>query len=131
VNELIASEMAISSPELRTNRTKALTDWLKQDEGILVAPIAALKRVLPPREYWTRYALDFKEAEQINLDEYMTQLVEMGYERVDMVTTPGEFSIRGGIIDIYSAVKKYPVRIELLMMKLTRFDTLMRIHNVH
>src|SRR5699024_3314440 len=113
VNELIASEMAISSPELRTNRIKALTDWLKQDEGILVAPIAALKRVLPPREYWTRYALDFKEAEQINLDEYMTQLVEMGYERVDMVTTPGEFSIRGGIIDIYSAVKKYPVRIEL------------------
>src|SRR5690625_7691396 len=37
----------------------------------------------------------------------------MGYERAGMVTTPGEFSLRGGIIDIYPVTEEHPVRIEL------------------
>src|SRR5699024_4673883 len=44
VNELIASEMAIASPELRAERIKSLTKWLSSKSGILIAPIAALKR---------------------------------------------------------------------------------------
>src|SRR5699024_983558 len=47
VNELIASEMAVASPELRAERIKSLTKWLSDDHGILIAPIAALKRILP------------------------------------------------------------------------------------
>lgn len=41
------------------------------------------------------------------------QLSVMGYERVDMVETFGQFSIRGGIIDIYDFTAEHPVRIEL------------------
>src|SRR5690625_7793968 len=37
----------------------------------------------------------------------------MGYKRVQMVTAPGEFSVRGGIIDIYPMTEKYPIRVEL------------------
>ncbi|HIV74475.1 MAG TPA: transcription-repair coupling factor [Candidatus Pseudogracilibacillus intestinigallinarum] len=113
VNELIASEMAISSPELRANRIKALTEWLHKDEGLLIAPVAALKRILPPKHYWNQYKLHFEELGTIDVDNYTKSLFEMGYERVDMVTAPAEFSIRGGIIDIYPVTEQNPIRIEL------------------
>lgn len=113
VNELIAAEMAVASPEMRSQRMNAVTKWLQSDNGILIAPVAALKRMLPPVSYWQRYQLPFIEGESIDIDHYLAQLVDMGYERVDMVTTPAEFSMRGGIIDIYPPTEKHPIRIEL------------------
>ena len=43
----------------------------------------------------------------------MNILVEFGFERVDFVYEPGQFSIRGGIIDIFSYGNEYPYRVEL------------------
>ncbi|KXS45676.1 MAG: transcription-repair coupling factor (superfamily II helicase) [Candidatus Frackibacter sp. T328-2] len=51
--------------------------------------------------------------DNIDLKEFGKQLIEQGYERVDMVENKGDFSIRGGIIDIYPLTKDNPVRIEL------------------
>ncbi|MHA6252902.1 transcription-repair coupling factor [Oceanobacillus sp. CAU 1775] len=113
VNELIASEIATSSPELRSQRIEALTAWSEKDSGILIAPVAALKRILPKPEYWSKYQLNFTDGEEIDVDKYLLSLVEMGYEHASMVTRPGEFSQRGGIIDIYPLDEKHPVRIEL------------------
>lgn len=113
VNELIASEMAIASPELKAERIRSLTKWIQEDSAILIAPVAALKRILPPLHYWKKYQLSFKEAEIIPIEEHIATLVDMGYERVDMVTAPSEFSVRGGIIDIYPVTEQHPIRIEL------------------
>src|SRR5690625_3214701 len=66
VNELIASEMAIASPEMRGVRIESLTKWLNADSGILIAPIAALKRILPPPAYWKAYQLPFVDGESID-----------------------------------------------------------------
>src|SRR5690625_2803800 len=96
VNEHIASEMAVASPELRSQRIEALTKWIEKKSGILIAPVSALKRMLPPVHYWEKYQLPFIVGETIDLEKYTTYLISMGYERVPMVTTPGEFSIRGG-----------------------------------
>ncbi|MGM0941383.1 MAG: transcription-repair coupling factor [Bacillota bacterium] len=113
VNELIASEIAIASPELRSQRIESLTAWTKKKSGILIAPVAALKRILPPPEYWSNYQLPFTVGEDIDVEQYLNSMVDMGYERVSMVTTPGEFSRRGGIIDIYPITEQHPIRIEL------------------
>ncbi|MGM8366141.1 transcription-repair coupling factor [Virgibacillus sp. W0181] len=113
VNELIASEAAFASPEMKSQRIDALMGWLKSESGILIAPIAALKRMLPPPSYWDKYQLPFTDGETIIIDACLQALIDMGYERVEMVTAPGEFSVRGGIIDIYPVTEKYPVRIEL------------------
>lgn len=113
VNELIAAEMAVSSPELAADRIRALTHWLQVDNGILIAPITGLKRILPPKDYWTSYSFQLAELDTIQVDTLLHQLVEMGYLRVDMVTQAGEFSVRGGIIDIFPVTEKHPVRIEL------------------
>ncbi|MCA0985631.1 transcription-repair coupling factor [Halobacillus yeomjeoni] len=113
VNELIASEIAIASPELRSQRIDALTQWFNQDSGILIAPVAALKRMMPPKSYWEHNQLPFRVGEEIDLDQYLQRFISMGYERTEMVATPGEFSIRGGILDVYPLTAEFPYRIEL------------------
>lgn len=113
VNELVASELSIASPELRSSRIDALTAWFNKRTGILIAPVAALKRLLPPPSYWETYQLPFIYGEDIHLETYLESLLHMGYERTEMVTTPGDFSVRGGIVDIYPVTEAHPVRIEL------------------
>lgn len=113
VNELIATEMVISSPELRAERIRSLIEFLENDTGILIVPIAALKRMLPPKEYWKNYQISVSVGDQIDLEKAVEKLFEMGYERVDMVTSPAEYSVRGGIIDIYPVTEEHPIRVEL------------------
>lgn len=49
----------------------------------------------------------------INMDVLKNTLVQLGYERVGQVEMPGQFSVRGGIVDIYSLTEENPWRIEL------------------
>jgi transcription-repair coupling factor (superfamily II helicase) len=113
VNELIAAELAIASPELKGQRLEVMNHWSQNKKGIVVAPIAGLRRLLPPKSLWKQNQLIFKVNNNIDVDAYINQLVKMGYERVSMVSTPGEFSVRGGIIDIYPLTAELPYRIEL------------------
>ena len=113
VNELITSEAAVASPEMRSERMSTLSAILNNEAKIIIAPVAALKRILPPKNIWKQYQLTFIEGDSINLPQYLDNFVSMGYKRVQMVTAPGEFSVRGGIIDIYPMTEKYPIRVEL------------------
>ncbi|WP_284140725.1 MULTISPECIES: transcription-repair coupling factor [unclassified Virgibacillus] len=113
VNELIASEISVASPELRSQRIEALKEWSMRKSGILIAPVAALKRMLPPKAYWEKYQIHIKDGEEIDLEACLTSFVDMGYVHASMVNTPGEFSRRGGIIDIYPVTEEHPLRIEL------------------
>ncbi|WP_078414563.1 transcription-repair coupling factor [Priestia abyssalis] len=112
-NDLIASEIATASPELRAQRMEVLNYWSGQSKGIIVTPISGLRKLLPPKALWQKSQLVFKTGEEIELEEQLVKLVTLGYERVGMVSSPGEFSIRGGIIDIYPLTEELPVRIEL------------------
>ncbi|HYK71554.1 MAG TPA: transcription-repair coupling factor [Pseudoneobacillus sp.] len=112
-NELIAAEMSIASPELKAQRIEALNYWSKNKKGIIIAPIAGLRKILPSKEQWSHYQLHIKMGQDLDVEALLTQLVKMGYVRAGMVSTPGEFSIRGGILDIYPLTEGDPVRIEL------------------
>src|ERR687893_587665 len=48
----------------------------------------------------------------IELDAALERLVELGYERVDRVSRPGEFAVRGGIVDVFPSTRRSPVRVE-------------------
>ena len=113
VNDLISSEMAISSPELKGQRIEALNYLSHASKGVIITSVAGLRRYLPPVDIWKQAGLSFRMGEDIDPDLILNKLVAMGYERTSMVQTPGEFSVRGGIIDIYPLTEKNPVRIEL------------------
>lgn len=68
---------------------------------------------MTPVEQWNQYYLEAKVDVDIEIEEWLVQLVTMGYTRSQMVTTPGEFALRGGILDIYPPYAESPIRIEL------------------
>lgn len=111
-NELIAAEIGIASPELKAQRIEAVNHWVKNRTGIVIVPMAGLRKILPPPSLWEKYQLRLKIGDEL-LEEQLNQFVQMGYSRVDMVSSPGEFSVRGGIVDIYPLTETDPVRIEL------------------
>ncbi|ERH56722.1 MULTISPECIES: transcription-repair coupling factor [Bacillus amyloliquefaciens group] len=113
VNELISSEIAVASPELRAQRLDVINRLTNGEAPVVVAPVAAVRRMLPPKELWKSSQLVISLGDEIEPDQLSARLVEVGYERSDMVSAPGEFSIRGGIIDIYPLTSEHPVRIEL------------------
>ncbi|WP_053369050.1 transcription-repair coupling factor [Bacillus sp. FJAT-27245] len=112
-NELIAAEMSIASPELRAQRIEVLNDWSTGGKGILIVPAAGLRKILPPREVWAGYQFRISTDKDLDIDEALEAFVKMGYVRSEMVATPGEFSVRGGIIDIFPLTQTNPFRIEL------------------
>ncbi|MFI8688602.1 transcription-repair coupling factor [Rossellomorea sp. NPDC077527] len=112
-NELIAAELSVASPELRAQRIEVLNKLSKHQQGVYIVPVAGLRKILPPPSMWATNQIRFKMGEDIDLDEVLNQLVQMGYQRTGMVSTPGEFSLRGGIVDIFPLTSQNPVRIEL------------------
>ena len=80
---------------------------------IVVAPISAmLQRTIPP-DVMAAHRMRIEKPQELNLEECVLRLVELGYERVDMVDRQGEFSQRGGILDIFPSTADSPLRIEL------------------
>lgn len=112
-NELIAAELSVASPELRAQRIEVLNKLSQNHSGVYIVPVAGLRKILPPKSMWETNQVRFKTGEDIDLDEVLNQLVQMGYQRTGMVNTPGEFSLRGGIVDIFPLTSQNPVRIEL------------------
>ncbi|MCY1106685.1 transcription-repair coupling factor [Shouchella clausii] len=114
VNELISAEIAVASPEMKAQRLDLLNALVQDFKGIVVAPLAGIRRLLPPKALWQSSQLHLKTGEDIgDLEEFIKNFVTMGYRRSDMVSAPGEFSVRGGIVDLYPLTKEHPLRIEL------------------
>jgi transcription-repair coupling factor (superfamily II helicase) len=122
-NELIASELGVASPELRAQRIEALNYLVSGRQGVFVVPMAGLRKVLPPPGLWKSCQLHFQEGSELDLDDCLKRLVQMGYSRSDMVSAPGEFSVRGGILDIYPLTEADPIRIELFDIEIDSIRT--------
>ncbi|TSB45059.1 transcription-repair coupling factor [Alkalicoccobacillus porphyridii] len=114
VNELISAEIAVASPEMKAQRLDVLNTLTEGFSGVIVAPLAGVRRLLPPKELWMSSSYSFQTGSDItSIDSLLTKLIRIGYRRVDMVSAPGEISVRGGIIDLYPLTEPNPVRIEL------------------
>lgn len=111
--EFIAANMTISSPELRAQRIATLGRLVKKERGIYIIPAAGMRKILNAPSDWKGHELNTSIGEEIVIDQWLHKLVEMGYTRGQMVTTPGEFAMRGGILDIYPPYMESPIRIEL------------------
>lgn len=113
VDEVLSAEMAFSSPEARAERVAALNFLLTDQAGVIVVPVAGLRKYLPSKQTWEKAQLHWALGGEIELDTLAQQLVLMGYERQSLVGKPGDFSIRGSIVDVYPLNSEYPVRAEL------------------
>ena len=99
---------------------------LAEKPVVVVAPInAALRRTMPPNTLVRSYA-SVKVGEEMDMDKFAALLVSMGYEATDVVDRHGEFSRRGGLIDVFPSNDDAPLRIELFgdeIESLRHFDS--------
>ena len=97
-------------------RTEALTKFSSatgERVGALVTyPEAVFEKVVVPNAISSNI-IHIKTNDELNLDELYEKLVNYSFERTDFVYEPGQFAVRGGIVDIYSFGNEKPYRIEL------------------
>lgn len=113
VNDMIHAQQSTASPEEQAERIETLEFLLSKEPGIIIIPVAGARRLLPPKEVYEKAYLTINMETDVELDVLIGRLVGIGYVREQIVAKPGEFSVRGGIIDIYPLTEKYPIRIEL------------------
>lgn len=101
------------SNEQLLERMKILKALAAGEECTVIAPAAAAIKKLPPKEIFTENVIKIKRGSDVSPDKIKEKLAFMGYERVSMVENRGEYSIRGGIIDIFTPDAELPYRVEL------------------
>lgn len=113
VDEVLATEVATASPEGRAARVAALTALSSGVPGLFVVSVAGLAHLLPDPALWAKQAFTVTSDGQLDPQALPERLVAMGYRRDTLVSRPGEFAIRGDLIDIFPLTADHPVRIEL------------------
>jgi transcription-repair coupling factor (superfamily II helicase) len=111
--------------EILATRAATLEQLATGGGGITVAPIAAaLSRTEAPA-YYRQLTQTLRIHDEIPLDDLAAHLESVGYERHDPVEMAGEYSIRGGILDVFSPEQAQPVRVEFFgdeIESIRRFD---------
>lgn len=101
-----------ASREVAYRRIEAMRKVLSGDARAIVAPADALLHRMMPREVFNRNTISLRVGDVTPIDQLIERLLAAGYTREYMVEGKGQFSVRGGIIDVYPADALSAVRIE-------------------
>ena len=112
VQDIMTEEFSTQSPQLMSERVRTLTALAQNEKGLFIVPSNGLKKWQTPIDIWQAHQIHLHIGQDIDVAHLLQQLVNMGYRRESVVSHIGEFSVRGGIIDIYPLIGE-PVRIEL------------------
>ena len=115
------------SPHAEILEERAIGLWrlATQRVPITVLPIASAILRIEPAEYYRQLTLKLRVGDELPLEEVISHLVSIGYERREPVEMVGEYSLRGGILDVFSPESPKPVRIDLFgdqVESIRRFD---------
>ena len=113
-------------PEIMRERVRCLFPLLRGEEAIVVAPVRALmQKVLRPADL-EKTTFSLSAGDEIDREDLLRFLQRAGYGSARIVEERGDFSVRGAIIDIYSALYEEPLRLEFdgdRLESIRRFET--------
>ena len=102
------------SGDLRWARLKVFNEiFNNKNKKIIVTSIDSFASKYVPKRLLIKNSYKINVGDEINFKELTKSLLESGYERVGVVEGKGEFSLKGGILDVFSPISTYPYRIEL------------------
>jgi transcription-repair coupling factor (superfamily II helicase) len=101
-------------PEIVSQRIATLYRLPSVRRGVLIVPVATLMQRLAPRSYIAGSGLAVARGQALKLDDEQRRLEAAGYRHVPQVAEPGDFAVRGALIDIFPMGAAEPYRIELL-----------------
>ncbi|GAB1233249.1 transcription-repair coupling factor [Ferrigenium sp. UT4] len=99
--------------DLISERLATLHHIRTQAFDIVIVPITTALYPLPPVSYMAAYTFFLKKGEALALDAFRQQMTLAGYTHVQQVLTPGEYCVRGGLIDLFPMGSALPFRIDL------------------
>lgn len=111
--EVVFYDIAAHSHEVSNHRVRVMDRLIRGESIIVVSSIQSIMNKIMTKTLIKKYTLDIEMGQTIDLNQLSNTFVAQGYERVDMVEGVGQFSIRGGIIDLFSVNSFNPFRIEL------------------
>ncbi|MDD3796614.1 MAG: transcription-repair coupling factor, partial [Lachnospiraceae bacterium] len=111
--DFIFFQADIHSNLLERQRVEVLRALVEESDVTVIVTMAAFMNHLMPFEAWKKQIIRLENGSALDLDEMKKKLVELGYERNVQVEGPGQFAVRGGILDIFPLTEETPVRIEL------------------
>ncbi|WP_314403307.1 transcription-repair coupling factor [Stenotrophomonas rhizophila] len=101
-------------PDIISQRLAALHQLPTLTRGIVVVPVQTLLQRLAPRKYIIGGSFDLKVGQRLDLDAEKRRLEAAAYRNVPQVMDPGDFAVRGGLLDVFPMGAQTPLRIELL-----------------
>ncbi len=111
-HDVLPFENLSPHPGVQEQRAVALWKLATGAAEIVIAPVEAAALRLFARDYYAGLAVTLRRGEELDLEVLTGHLASVGYTRMDLVEMPGQFTRRGGIVDVYSPESDRPVRIE-------------------
>lgn len=128
-DEFISAQLLSASPELLLQRLAALdmiVNGVKRKKIWLITHVAAITRPIVSRTIFAEYSRTLTLGTEVEREALIQYLIQVGYERVPVVSKPGEFAIRGDVVDIFSPNYDEPLRLSFFDTELEYifvFDT--------
>lgn len=101
-------------PDIVSQRLSALHRLPTLKQGIVVVPVQTLMQRLAPLRHIAGGSFDYRVGQRLDFDEEKRRLESASYRHVPQVLDPGDFAVRGGLLDVYPMGADAPLRIELL-----------------
>jgi transcription-repair coupling factor (superfamily II helicase) len=111
-HDVLPFENLSPHPEVQEQRAATLWKMATGAASIVIAPVEAAAMKFFPADYYANLARTLRRSEEIDIDALITHLTSVGYSASDIVEMPGQFTRRGGILDVYSPEVDRPVRVE-------------------
>src|SRR5580693_1740596 len=124
-HDVLPFENLSPHPDVQEQRAAALWKLATFAVSILIAPVEAAALRLFDRDYYASLAVSLKRGEEVDIEVLTGHLASVGYTQMDLVEMPGQFTRRGGILDVYSPESDRPLRIEFFgdeIESIRRFD---------
>jgi transcription-repair coupling factor (superfamily II helicase) len=111
-HDVLPFENLSPHPEIQETRAATLWKIATNTARLVIAPVEAACMKLFPRDYYRALALHLRTGEEYMPDMLVEHLLSVGYAKVDVVEMPGQVTLRGGILDVYSPEMDRPIRID-------------------
>ncbi len=123
--EVLPYDVFSPHPDIVSERLKTLFELPRVAHGCLIVAADTLLQRLPPSNYVQGRAFELRKGQQLPLEPFRRHLAEAGYASVSQVVSPGEFAVRGSLLDVFPMGATTPLRIDLFddeIAAIRRFD---------
>src|ERR1700722_12609734 len=123
--EILPYDLFSSHPDITSRRLQTLFELPDARGGCLILAADTLLQRLPPVAYVRGRAFDLAVGQTLSVEPFRQRLADAGYASVGQVTVPGEFAVRGSLLDVFPMGAESPLRIDLFgteIEAIRRFD---------